>query len=146
MTSLVRRTGVALIATLSLAGGVAFAQALPKDMKDFEKQIGLTDAQRKKMEVVDKKYQPKFKAIDGKYRPQFTALQKQMEPLQKKAFELQQKMNAEAKPVMDAMNKEKEACMSPDQVKKMKAILAKIAARNQEMMKKAQAQQKAPGK
>lgn len=141
MNNFARRTGVALVA-LSALTGAALAQDLPKDVTELEKQIGITDAQRKKMEVVDKKYQPKFKAIDSKYRPQFTAIQKQMEPLQKKAFSLQQKMNAEAKPIMDAMNKEKEACLSPDQVKKMKAIMAKINARNQEMMKKMQAQQK----
>lgn len=140
MTTFMRRTGVALVSIAALAG-TALAQGLPKDVKELEKQIGITDAQRKKMEVIDKKYQPKFKTIDTKYRPQFAAIQKQIEPLQKKAFGIQQKMNAEAKPVLDAMNKEKEAILSPDQVKKMKAIMAKIQARNQEMMKQMQAQQ-----
>jgi hypothetical protein len=140
MNTTLRRSFVALALLTALAGGAARAQDLPKDIKELEKQIGLTDAQRKKMEAVDKKYQPKFKAIDGKYKPQFMALQKQIEPLQKKAFELQQKMNAEAKPIMDTMNKEKEACMTPDQAKKMKAIFAKIAARNQALMKAQQAQ------
>ncbi len=142
MNTTLRRTFVALALLTTLTGGAAIAQGLPKDIKELEKQIGLTDAQRKKMEAVDKKYQPKFKVIDGKYKPQFMALQKQIEPLQKKAFELQQKMSAEAKPIMDAMNKEKEACMSPDQAKKMKAIFAKIAARNQELMKAQQQAQK----
>ncbi|MGC4045904.1 MAG: hypothetical protein QM758_19100 [Armatimonas sp.] len=140
MINIARRMGVALIAITALAG-TALAQGLPKDVKELEKQIGITEAQRKKMEVIDKKYQPKFKTIDTKYRPQFVEIQKQMEPLQKKAVALQTKMNAEAKPVLDAMNKEKEACLSPDQVKKMRAIMAKIAARNQEMMKQMQAQQ-----
>jgi hypothetical protein len=144
MKTPLRRTAAALtLVTLAALSGTAVAQDLPKDIKELEKQIGLTDAQRKKMEAVDKKYQPRFKAIDSKYKPQFMALQKQIEPLQKKAFELQQKMSAEAKPIMDTMNKEKEACMTPDQAKKMKAIFAKIAARNQALMKAQQA--KKPG-
>lgn len=118
------------VVAVALGAGVR-AQGLPKNVGELEKQIGLTDAQRKKMEAVDKKYKPKFDALTAKYKPQASAITKQIEPLQKQLIQLQQKMNAEGKPTFDAMNKEKEAVLTPAQVKKMKAILAQLAANNQ---------------
>ena len=117
-----RRLVALSVAALAL-GAAGHAQGPPKELADLEKQIGLTDVQRKKMEALDKKYQPKFLAIKKKYQPQFEVIQKQ-------AMQLQQKMNAEGKPTFDAMNKEKESVLTPAQVTKMKAILAKFAARN----------------
>jgi LTXXQ motif family protein len=130
------RRFVALSGMLLAIGTAAGAQELPKSVPDLEKQIGLTDAQRKKMEAVDKKYQPKFEALNKKYQPQFMAIQKKIAPLQKQGIQLRDKMNAEGKPTFDAMNKEKEAVLSPDQVKKMKAILAKLAAQAKQGNKK----------
>ena len=109
MTNLVGRLALAA-AALATVGSFALAQGLPKNVSELEKQIGLSDAQRKKMEAVDKKYQPKFQAVSKKYEPQFVALKKKIEPLQKQAVQLQQKMNAEGKPIFDAMNKEKKRC------------------------------------
>lgn len=85
---------------------------MPRSQAEFEQMIGLTPDQKKKMEAVNKKYQPQMQAIQKKYQPQFEALQKQMAALQQKA-------QKEAQPVMTKQKTEIEAILTPAQRKKI---------------------------
>jgi Spy/CpxP family protein refolding chaperone len=94
--------------------------ALPKTQAEFEKQIGLTADQKKKMDAVQKKYQPQLLAIGKKYQPEFQKMQQQMQELQGKMQALNQKAQTEAKPLMEKAQKESNAILTPAQQKKIK--------------------------
>jgi len=59
--------GAAFMATATPA--LAQATGLPKTQAEFEKQIGITADQKKKMDDLKKKYDPQMLAIQKKYLP-----------------------------------------------------------------------------
>ncbi len=106
-------------ASLLLLATQAPAQTptMPRNQAEFEKMIGLTADQKKKIEVVNKKYTPQVQALQKKYQPQFEALQKQMQALQ-------QKYQKEAEPLANKQKTEMEAILTPAQRKKVQEIQA----------------------
>lgn len=88
---------------------------MPRNQEEFEKMIGLTADQKKKIEAVNKKYLPQVQAVQKKYQPQFEALQKQM-------MALQQKAQKEVQPLMNKQKTEMEAILTPTQRKKIQEL------------------------
>jgi|GEM_PF-5125340 Skp family chaperone for outer membrane proteins len=96
---------------------------LPQNQAEYEKMIGLTADQKKRMEAIGKRYEPKFQAIQKKYQPQFEALQKQMQALQQKAMK-------EVEPLQQNLKKELDGVLTATQRKKVQEI--ENAARKQQ--------------
>jgi Spy/CpxP family protein refolding chaperone len=115
---------VAVGAFLTATSAPAQTPGLPQSQAEFEKQINLTADQKKKIEGIGKKYQPKMMAIQKKYEPEARKLQQQL-------MALQQKANAEIKPVADQYQKEVDAILTPTQREKIKQIRAQIMQRGQ---------------
>jgi hypothetical protein len=120
-----RRSLTAGVSALCLAGLLtgmtARAQTLPRSEAEFEQEIGITAAQKAKLNAISVKYRPKMQAIAKKYQPQALALQTQMS-------ELQKKFNAEAQPIRIAQKNEADAVYTPAQREKLKKLSALVAA------------------
>ena len=110
------------VAALALVAAVAYTQTLPRNQAEFEQQVGITAAQKAKLEAITKKYQPQIEAVGKKYEPQFRAIQA--------------KAQAEVKPILDKREKEAEAVFTPAQRAKLNQIKA---------LQKQQMQQGRPG-
>ncbi|MDX1935446.1 MAG: hypothetical protein SFU56_22830 [Capsulimonadales bacterium] len=123
-----RRTAAMLTATgfllLSLPGMAQTPTTIPTSQAEFEKQVGITADQKKRMDALNKKYQPQFAKIQNKYKPDFDKLQQQMQALQQKAMTLRQKMQTEANPLQQQMQKEADSILTPAQREKIKQINA----------------------
>gem|GEM_PF-3393494 len=131
-----RRAASAVMAALALAavlGTAAPAQTPPrnqaeydamvkKQREEFFKKIGVTAAQKSKIDAIQKKYEPSLEKINKKYEPRAKALQQQMAALQKKMMELQQEYGNEMRPVAQKMDKELEAVLTPAQRAKVKEL------------------------
>ena len=124
------RRAVSSFFTIALLGAafvifVPAAQAqkggtpLPKNQAEFEKQVGITAAQKAKMTAIGKKYEPKAKVLQTK-----------MQALQKQMMALQQQMQT----LGTQANKEVEGVLTPAQQTKVKAIQAAMAQQQQGMM------------
>ncbi|MBC8101092.1 MAG: hypothetical protein H7Z41_00710 [Cytophagales bacterium] len=96
----------------------------PSGQQQMEKELGITPQQKTKLDAIGKKYLPKLSAVQKKYTPQAQALQKQMVALQQKMQALNQKAFAEAKPTLDARQKEMDTVLTATQKAKIKQIQA----------------------
>jgi len=108
-------------ATTGLSARHASAQApgQQRTTAQVEKEIGVTAAQKSKIESVKKKYDPKLKAL----QPRMVAAQKQMQQVQKDYITIAQ-----------AADKEMQAILTPAQRAKLKAMQAADAKKYQQMM------------
>lgn len=111
----------AALAALS-AAPAAYAQDLPKSSAELEKMLGLTPEQKKRIGVIDTKYNPKAKVVADKYAPQFQALQKQ-------TIDLQKRYLTELKPILDQRGKEVEAVLTPQQREQIKKLDSQLKQR-----------------
>lgn len=118
--------GATSLLLLTLPGMAQTPTAIPQNQAEFEKQLGITADQKKKMEAVGKKYKPQLEKLQTKYKPQVEQLQKQMVALQQQMVALQKKYVAEAQPLGTAQQKEIEGILTPAQRDKMKAIQAAV--------------------
>jgi hypothetical protein len=110
---LVATTGIAL----AQQPGMGAAQAQMQAQQEMEKQLGITAQQKAKLTAISNKYRPKLVALNKKYEPQFKALQKKMQDLQQKAM-------AEARPTLQAQQKEMDTVLTPAQRAKIKQMQA----------------------
>ena len=92
--------GAALVASAPAGQAQNGKTPLPKSQAEFEKQVGITAAQKTKMNTITKKYEPKAKALQA----QMVKLQQQMQTLQVQA------------------NKEMQSVLTAQQQAKIKAI------------------------
>ena len=112
---LIATTGIAL-AQQGAPSAAAQAQVAAQ-MAAQEKELGITPQQKAKLTAISGKYRPKLVALNKKYDPQFRALQAKMQELQKKAY-------AEAKPTLEAQQKEMDSVLTPAQKAKIKQMQA----------------------
>ncbi|MES2460445.1 MAG: hypothetical protein V4671_07665 [Armatimonadota bacterium] len=112
---LITSTGVALAQQPGMGGNPAQAQL--QAQQQMEKELGITAQQKAKLTTISNKYRPKLVALNKKYDPQFKALQKKMQELQQKAL-------TEAKPTLQAQQKEMDAILTPTQRAKIKQMQA----------------------
>lgn len=114
---LIATTGVALAQQPGMGGGSTQAQmqAQMQAQAQMEKQLGITAEQKAKLTSINTKYRPKLNALNKKYEPQFRALQKQIQALQQKAI-------TEARPTLQAQQKEMDAVLTPAQRAKIKQM------------------------
>jgi hypothetical protein len=122
--------GAAFMATATPA--LAQATGLPKTQAEFEKQIGITADQKKKMDDLKKKYDPQMLAIQKKYQPQVQKLQQQFAEIQTQMQALQQKAQVEMRPLAEKAQKEMQAILTPVQQKKIKEIEAQVQQQRQQ--------------
>jgi uncharacterized protein with FMN-binding domain len=136
-----RLAATAAATILGTAGLVtaAYAQTMPRNEAEFEQQVGITAAQKSKINQINAKYKPQFDAINKKYRPKVEALQKQMQALQLQA-------NNEVRPLAQKHSKEVEAVLSPAQRTKIKAIQQQAMSQRQGMMQGGGGAMQAPGR
>ncbi len=110
---LVATSGIALAQQPGMGGSPAQAQM--QAQQQMEKELGITAQQKTKLTSISNKYRPKLVALDKKYGPQFKALQKKMQDLQQKAM-------TEARPTLQAQQKEMDAVLTPAQRAKLKTM------------------------
>jgi gas vesicle protein len=89
--------------------------------KTLEKELKLSEAQKKKWSEINGRYRPKIKAVRDKFTPEQERLQKQLKALTTK-------MAAELKPTLDARRKELDQVLTPEQKKKKEALNAALRA------------------
>jgi Spy/CpxP family protein refolding chaperone len=125
----------ALVLALSTLASEARAQGggkMPPEVADFQKSLNFTPDQKKKLEAIGKKYQPKMLAIQKKYEPQLMKLRQSKDPkAQQQAMALIQKATSELRPLQSAAQKESNAILTPEQRKKIEAFQAKMMAKMQ---------------
>jgi chromosome segregation ATPase len=109
---------------LTLPGLAQTPTALPQSQAEFEKQVGITPDQKKKIEAVGNKYKPQVDKIQNKYKPQVEKIKQQMQALQVQMQGLQQKYMAEVKPIANQQEKDIENILTPQQREKVKQIQA----------------------
>ena len=157
MKSLLSRLcAAALISVASIAGGTAFAQGAPGGPGAGMAQpdpLNLTADQKKKVEAIQKKYQPQMMALKSKYEPQMLTIRnkyiKLAEPLandktavgQKKQLALFQQMQKEMAPIAQKAMKESQPLQAKVQHElegildaKQKATFRQIIAQQKAMM------------
>ena len=88
---------------------------------ELEKELKLTEAQKKKWTEIIGRYRPKVKAVQDKYAPKLEELRKQMRTLSSQA-------SGELKPTLDARRKELDAVLTPEQRKKKATLDAALKA------------------
>ncbi|MCX6366424.1 MAG: Spy/CpxP family protein refolding chaperone [Armatimonadetes bacterium] len=88
---------------------------------ELEKELKLTEAQKKKWTEIIGRYRPKVKAVQDKYAPKLDELRKQMRTLSTKA-------SGELKPTLDARRTELDAVLTPEQRKKKATLDAALKA------------------
>ena len=88
---------------------------------EIEKELKLTEAQKKKWTEIIGRYRPKVKAVQDKYAPKLEELRKQMRTLSSQA-------SGELKPTLDARRKELDAVLTPEQRKKKATLDAALKA------------------
>lgn len=145
---------MAVAAITLAAAGAAQAQGprmgmpTPQQMKQmrdqqkaqFYKELGVTPAQRTKLDTIENRYMPQFMRIQKKYmaqiQPRMAAVRKKypnptpqqqqqaMRELQPIVMKVQQQAIAEVKPLADKMEKESMAVLTPAQRTKYKKIQA----------------------
>ena len=94
------------------------------EIQAFQKSLGITPDQKKKLDAVGAKYRPKFQAIQAKLMQKGG---KNPSPeLKKKLFA---EWATETKPLNEAQRKESESIFTPAQRAKIKAFQAKMAAK-----------------
>jgi Spy/CpxP family protein refolding chaperone len=102
-------TGVSGLLLLA-AQAPAQTPNLPRSQAEFEKMISLTADQKKKIEAVNKRYQPQLQSVGTKYRPQLAAIENKYKPkveaLKKQMAELQKQAYGEARPILEQQQKE----------------------------------------
>ena len=113
---LIATTGIAFAQQGAPGGNPAQAQ-MAAQMAAQEKELGITPQQKAKLTAISGKYRPKLVSLNNKYDPQFRALQVKMQELQKKAY-------AEAKPTLEAQQKEMDTVLTPAQKAKIKQMKA----------------------
>lgn len=113
---LITTTGIAL-AQQGAPGGSAAQAQMAAQMAAQEKELGITPQQKTKITAINGKYTPKLTALNKKYDPQFRALQAKIQELQKKAY-------TEAKPTLEARQKELDGVLTPAQKAKIKQMQA----------------------
>ncbi len=94
----------------------------------FQKSLGITPAQKSKLEAINKKFQPRVEALMAKFRPQQEKLMKS-KPTQQQMMTLRNQMMKQMQPLMDGQRKESEAILTPAQRTKVKAFEAKMRAK-----------------
>jgi Spy/CpxP family protein refolding chaperone len=86
---------------------------------ELEKELKLTETQKKKWAEIISRYRPKVKDVQSKYAPKLAELQKQIRALNDKA-------SSELKPTLDARRRELDAVLTPEQRKKKQALDATL--------------------
>ena len=83
--------------------------------RELEKELKLTEKQRKEWATIIGRYRPKVKTVQDKYAPKLVALRKQMQAMSTQ-------MTLELKPTLDARRKELERVLTPEQRKKKQNV------------------------
>lgn len=87
--------------------------------RELEKELKLTEKQRKEWATIIGRYRPKVKTVQDKYAPKLVALRKQMQAMSTQ-------MTQELKPTLDARRKELERVLTPEQRKKKQTLDAAL--------------------
>lgn len=120
---------------------------VPRTQAEFEKMISLSPDQKKKIDVVNKRYQPQLQTIGQKYRPQLSAIENKYKPrveaLQKQMMELQKQAYAEAQPILQKQQQEATPILQKQQ-KEIEVILT--PAQRAKIKQMEEAQKKAAGR
>ena len=144
---------IAAVAVLGTVAGTAHAQQPPAAPGGMQDPLGLTADQKKKMDAIQKKYQPQIEALQKKWQPKFVAVQKKYQSEgdklskdqtpggQKKMQAFMQKVQAEMKPLMDAAQKE----TKPLQDKVVKEINGVLTPKQQATLKQLMSMQQQMG-
>ena len=104
---------------------------LTKEVREFQKTLGLTLAQEAKRTALNEKYTPKIVAVIKKYQKERDAYQRsQKTPADLEALKkTMAKMKAESTPLTTQYQKELDAVYTPEQRAKLKAFSEKLKKR-----------------
>lgn len=104
---------------------------LTKEVREFQKTLGLTPAQEAKRTALNEKYTPKIVAVIKKYQKERDAYQRsQKTPADLEALKKTMvKMKAESTPLTTQYQKELDAVYTPEQRAKLKAFSEKLKKR-----------------
>lgn len=87
--------------------------------RELEKELKLTEKQRKEWAEIIGRYRPKVKTVQDKHAPKLAVLRKQMQGISSQ-------MTRELKPTLDARRKELERVLTPEQRKKKQTLEAAL--------------------